>query len=55
MIGSDGEPNIPHRDWLKIVDEVLKEFKADLSAQGRGDEFYGARVSPCFDREADIL
>ncbi|RDB21042.1 Adenosine deaminase CECR1-A [Hypsizygus marmoreus] len=44
MVGIDGQENIPHRDWLLMFDDVLKEVKAEMKAQGREDEFIGARI-----------
>lgn len=44
MIGEDGEENVPHRVWVEIFDRVVKEVKAHLNAQGRGDEFVGAKI-----------
>ncbi|KAF7344583.1 Adenosine deaminase CECR1-A [Mycena sanguinolenta] len=44
MIGEDGAQNVPHREWLLIFDEVQNALKADLRAQGKEDEFIGARI-----------
>jgi adenosine deaminase CECR1 len=44
MYGSDGEENIPHREWLVMFDRIINETKAELEAQGRPDDFIGARV-----------
>ncbi|KAG5643235.1 hypothetical protein DXG03_001319 [Asterophora parasitica] len=44
MVGEDGLENIPHRDWLIMFDDVLNEVKVDMKAQGREDEFIGARI-----------
>ena len=40
----DGNPTIPHREWLVMFNEVLEEFKDELKSQGRQDEFIGAKV-----------
>lgn len=44
MIGEDGQENVPHRDWLLTFDRVLNEVKAEMKAQGRSEEFIGARI-----------
>ncbi|KIK37706.1 hypothetical protein CY34DRAFT_810088 [Suillus luteus UH-Slu-Lm8-n1] len=44
MIGPDGEQNVPHKEWLSIFQEVLIEFSGSLRAQGRDDEFIGAKI-----------
>lgn len=44
MVGEDGQENVPHREWLLIFDRVLNEVKAEMTRQGREDEFIGARV-----------
>lgn len=44
MIGPDGKDNVPHREWLIMIDEAIKDVKAELSAQGRDGEFLGAKV-----------
>ncbi|KAJ7709654.1 adenosine deaminase-related growth [Mycena rosella] len=44
MFGEDGQEKVPHHDWLKIFDETLGEFKAELKSQEREDEFIGARI-----------
>lgn len=44
MTGEDGQENIPHREWFIVFDRVISEVKGELSRQGRGDEFIGARV-----------
>ncbi|KAJ8473573.1 hypothetical protein ONZ45_g16248 [Pleurotus djamor] len=40
----DGNPTIPHREWLVMFNEVLEEFKDELKSQGRQDEFIGAKI-----------
>ena len=44
MYGADGQENIPHREWVRIFEEVMNEVKDEMTKQGRGDEFIGARV-----------
>lgn len=44
MFGADGQRNIPHREWLVVFDQVLKDVKAELKEQGREDEFVDCRV-----------
>ena len=44
MVGEDGEENVPHRVWVQMFDRIVKEVKAHLEAQGRGDEFVGAKI-----------
>ena len=44
MYDENGQANVPHREWLLDFDRVLKEVKEELKAQGREDEFVGARV-----------
>lgn len=46
MYGADGRENVPHREWLLTVDNVMKEVKADMEKQGRASEFIGVKV--CF-------
>ena len=48
MVGADGQENIPHSEWVATFDQVVKEVKAEMTAKGRGDEFYGARVQGFF-------
>ncbi|PPQ99222.1 hypothetical protein CVT24_009241 [Panaeolus cyanescens] len=44
MIGADGQDNVPHREWLVMFEQAIKDVKAELSAQGRDGEFLGAKV-----------
>lgn len=44
MYGSDGQDNIPHREWLIMFDRIMNKTKAEMEAQGRPDDFIGARV-----------
>lgn len=48
MVGENGALDVPHREWLLISDDVQNKLKAELEAQGRKDEFIGARVSSLF-------
>lgn len=45
MDDADGNHCIPHREWLIMFDEALKEVKEYMRKQGREDEFIGAKVS----------
>ena len=44
MYGADGQENIPHREWLLMFDRVINEVKQEMTSQGRGDDFIGAKV-----------
>ncbi len=44
MVNADGVENVTHRGLLMIFESVLEETIADLKAQGREDEFVGAKV-----------
>ncbi|KIM48764.1 hypothetical protein M413DRAFT_15077 [Hebeloma cylindrosporum] len=44
MYGADGQENIPHREWLVMFDRIMNETKAEMEAQGRPDDFIGARI-----------
>ena len=44
MFGADGQENVTHEEWLEIFDRTIASVKDELKAQGRGDEFVGARV-----------
>lgn len=52
MYGADGRENVPHREWLLTVDNVMKEVKADMEKQGRASEFIGVKV--CFFRSLNF-
>lgn len=43
MKGPNGE-NLTHSDICRIFDDVVKEVKASLQAEGRGDELVGAKI-----------
>jgi hypothetical protein len=45
MIGTDGQDNVPHREWIVAFERVLNEIKLELKNEGREDELFGARVS----------
>jgi hypothetical protein len=38
MIGSDGEENVPHADWLRTFNLVVDQFKKEHP------DFFGAKV-----------
>ena len=38
MIGSDGEENVPHTDWLRTFNLVVNQFKEEHP------DFFGAKV-----------
>lgn len=44
MYDENGEQTIPHREWVILFNDVVKEVKAEMEAAGRGDEFVGAKV-----------
>ncbi|THH06492.1 hypothetical protein EW145_g4051 [Phellinidium pouzarii] len=44
FVGADGQQNVPHREYVMIFERIVNEIKAELAAQGRGDEFQGARI-----------
>ncbi|KAH9928472.1 Metallo-dependent hydrolase [Epithele typhae] len=44
MVGEDGEQNVPHRVWVQTFERVMNEVRAKMHAQGRDDEFVGARI-----------
>ncbi|KAH9928471.1 Metallo-dependent hydrolase [Epithele typhae] len=44
MFGEDGNETVPHREWLIAYDQVLAEFKEELVAQGRAEEWVGSKV-----------
>lgn len=43
MKGANGE-NLSNSNICRIFDDVVKEVKANLEAQGRGDELDGAKL-----------
>lgn len=45
MINEMGEDILPHSEWLRIYEEVLECVKAEQKALGKGDCFWGAKVS----------
>lgn len=44
MTGPDGEQNVSHKEWLGMFQDVLVEFRGSLQAEGRDDEFFGAKI-----------
>lgn len=44
MIGTSGEDDFTHRDWLATFGEVIEEVKQEMKNAGRDDEFVGAKV-----------
>ena len=46
MTGINGEA-LTYADMCRIFENAYKDVKADLEAQGRGDEFVGARIIYC--------
>ena len=52
MFGADGQENLTHEEWLEIFDRTIASVKDELKAQGRGDEFVGARVIKSLERLA---
>ncbi|KAG9102371.1 hypothetical protein FS749_004157 [Ceratobasidium sp. UAMH 11750] len=43
-IREDGTENLVHREWLILFNEAIEEVKASMKAQGREDEFIGAKI-----------
>lgn len=52
MFDTDGQETVPHRVWLLAYDRVLKEFRDDLAAHGRADEFVGSKIIYSCKRDA---
>jgi len=44
MYGEDCEETVPHHQWVADFEEIVQEVKSELESQGRGDEFYGAKI-----------
>ncbi|CAL1705236.1 unnamed protein product [Somion occarium] len=44
MFGQDGLENIPHREWLVALKQVVEEFRRSLKEQSREDEFIGIKI-----------
>ncbi|TFY82989.1 hypothetical protein EWM64_g1023 [Hericium alpestre] len=44
MHDADGHLTVPHREWMLDFECVMNEVKEELKAQGREDDFVGARV-----------
>ncbi|KAG8705486.1 hypothetical protein FRC11_009001, partial [Ceratobasidium sp. 423] len=41
---ADGSETLSHRDYLGLFDEAVQEIKYMMKAEGRGDEFVGAKL-----------
>ncbi|TFK76212.1 adenosine deaminase-like growth [Pluteus cervinus] len=44
MTGEDGQQDIDHKKMVRIFDGVVKEVKDKMKAEGREDEFIGAKI-----------
>ncbi|KZS88375.1 adenosine deaminase-related growth [Sistotremastrum niveocremeum HHB9708] len=44
MVDKNGELTLAHRDWLIIFESVVAGVKEELKAEGREDQFFGARL-----------
>ena len=44
MFDTDGNQNLPHREWMLDFKQAIGEVRAVLNEQGRGEEFIGAKV-----------
>ncbi|KAI0945708.1 hypothetical protein AcW1_001866 [Taiwanofungus camphoratus] len=44
MTGSDGEENVPHREWFVMYGEVLNEVREEMKRQGRENQFIGSKI-----------
>jgi len=44
MYNDDGKLDVPHREWLIDFQQILDDVKENLKAQGRQDDFIGAKV-----------
>ncbi|KAI0709750.1 Metallo-dependent hydrolase [Earliella scabrosa] len=52
--GEDGEENVPHRVWFQVFEQILTEVKSTLAAQGREDEFIGAKIIYSIMRDVSV-
>lgn len=43
MVNAAGEDTLDHFGWL-VIYEVVKDLKREMAAEGRADEFWGAKV-----------
>ncbi|KIY73210.1 Metallo-dependent hydrolase [Cylindrobasidium torrendii FP15055 ss-10] len=44
FVDADGNDTVSHSDVLKTFERIVKEFKAELAAEGRSDEFVDAKI-----------
>jgi len=44
MIRADGRDDFTHREWVISFEKAVRDFKEELRAQGREDEFVGAKI-----------
>lgn len=44
MVRADGENNLEHREWLQLFSQTIEDVRNEMKAQGRSDEFVGAKV-----------
>lgn len=42
-VGVNGE-DVPHRELILLIDQVTKDFRAELTAAGRSDDFHGLKI-----------
>lgn len=43
-VSASGNDDVTHRDFLIAFERIVNEIKAEMAAQGRHDEFVGAKV-----------
>ena len=43
-VRENGQRDFTHREWVAMFERVLNEFKDEMKAQNRSDEFFGARI-----------
>ncbi|EJD43037.1 adenosine deaminase [Auricularia subglabra TFB-10046 SS5] len=41
---AEGDPTVAHREFVALFGKLIDEFKAELKAQGREDDFIGAKI-----------
>ncbi|KAF9051221.1 Metallo-dependent hydrolase [Hymenopellis radicata] len=44
LIRAEGVADVTHRDFLLLFDSIVKEVKAEMEQQGKGDQFVGAKI-----------
>lgn len=44
LIDESGRATVTSLEFVQMFDDAVKEIKADMDSQGRGDEFMGARI-----------